>query len=798
MAQTTPSAVAGTTGEPPFAVLVVDGNEEHQILSVAALTRSGCLVRTAASGKQALQLAMGNRFDAVVIGSKLRDATGIEVLRLLADRFPTTPMIFVVPPDGEEAALQAMRSGATSYIVKTPRYTELLPAIVEEHIREAANRRRLAETEQTQAQTLTERNTAEQRLSQSQNRLRMILQQAPVLVWSTDKELRVTSAMGGGFRTLDTARSGERGLTLFEYFNIPDDDLEPIASHRRALAGEGVATQIDWQGRTYDVHIEPLRSPEGAILGTIGVAFDVSERMRTEETLRRSEERFRLLGRATNDVVWDWDLQTDGLWVNENVSKVFGFPPEEIEPTGAWWTEHLHPEDQERVVTSIDQLVRSGGSVWTSEYRFRRRDGTYATLVDRGYILHDSTGHPVRVIGSAMDISQKRKTEAIQSAVYRISEAANSARDLPELYGQIHKVVGGLMPATNFYIALYDDQAEALDFPYFVDEEESAPSRQPLGRGLTEYVLRTGRPLLASPEVFADLVRDGEVVSVGPPSVDWVGAPLVSQGKPVGVIVVQSYAEGVRFDEEDKRVLNFVAEQVAMAIDRKRAQERLLDAERLATMGQLAGFIAHELNTPLTTISLLTSAASKRVTDPVALGKLEKIDTERRRAARIVHGLVSLSKSRRIHPIETDLRSVVRSAVSQMPRKRKKGVTLEVEVGEKAAVTMVDPPLIQELLVHLLDNAMHSTAKGSVRVRVEERPHAFAVTVADTGSGMTPEVVAHLFEPVSATKVEGEGIGLGLLLAKHIATGHGGSLEVASEPGRGTTVTVLLPRREAA
>ena len=798
MAQTTPSAVAGTTGEPPFAVLVVDGNEEHQILSVAALTRSGCLVRTAASGKQALQLAMGNRFDAVVIGSKLRDATGIEVLRLLADRFPTTPMIFVVPPDGEEAALQAMRSGATSYIVKTPRYTELLPAIVEEHIQEAANRRRLAETEQTQAQALTERNTAEERLSQSQNRLRMILQQAPVLVWSTDKELRVTSAMGGGFRTLDTARSGERGLTLFEYFNIPDDDLEPIASHRRALAGEGVATQIDWQGRTYDVHIEPLRSPEGAILGTIGVAFDVSERMRTEETLRRSEERFRLLGRATNDVVWDWDLQTDGLWVNENVSKVFGFPPEEIEPTGAWWTEHLHPEDQERVVMSIDQLVRSGGSVWTSEYRFRRRDGTYATLVDRGYILHDSTGHPVRVIGSAMDVSQKRKTEAIQSAVYRISEAANSARDLPELYGQIHKVVGGLMPATNFYIALYDDQAEALDFPYFVDEEESAPSRQPLGRGLTEYVLRTGRPLLASPEVFADLLRDGEVVSVGPPSVDWVGAPLVSQGKPVGVIVVQSYAEGVRFDEEDKRVLNFVAEQVAMAIDRKRAQERLLDAERLATMGQLAGFIAHELNTPLTTISLLTSAASKRVTDPVALGKLEKIDTERRRAARIVHGLVSLSKSRQIHPIETDLRSVVRSAVSQMPRKRKKGVTLEVEVGEKAAVTMVDPPLIQELLVHLLDNAMHSTAKGSVRVRVEERPHAFAVTVADTGSGMTPEVVAHLFEPVSATKVEGEGIGLGLLLAKHIATGHGGSLEVASEPGRGTTVTVLLPRREAA
>src|SRR5206468_6468462 len=232
-----------------------------------------------------------------------------------------------------------------------------------------------------------------------------------------------------------------------------------------------------------------------------------------------------------------------------------------------------------------------------------------------------------------------------------------------------------------------------LDLPYLRGQGGTRSVWPAAGRRPDRVGPRAWPPAPGFPRGFADLLRDGEVVSVGPPSVDWVGAPLVSQGKPVGVIVVQSYAEGVRFDEEDKRVLNFVAEQVAMAIDRKRAQERLLDAERLATMSQLAGFFVHELNTPLTTISLLTSAASKRVTDPVALGKLEKIDTERRRAARIVHGLVSLSKSRQIHPIETDLRSVVRSAVSQTPRKRKKGVSLEVEVGEKAAVTMVDPPL---------------------------------------------------------------------------------------------------------
>src|SRR5207245_132034 len=138
-----------------------------------------------------------------------------------------------------------------------------VPAIVEEHVVEARNRKRLVETEQTQAQAVTARKTVEEQLSQSQARLKLVLEQAPVLLWSTDRDLRVTSAMGTGFRGLDLPRSGERGLSIYEYFNIHDDDIEPIVSHRRALLGESVATQIEWQGRMYDVHMEPLRSKEG-------------------------------------------------------------------------------------------------------------------------------------------------------------------------------------------------------------------------------------------------------------------------------------------------------------------------------------------------------------------------------------------------------------------------------------------------------------------------------------------------------------------------------------------------------
>src|SRR2546426_6862013 len=138
------------------------------------------------------------------------------------------------------------------------------------------------------------------------------------------------------------------------------------------------------------VRMEPLRSKEGAILGTIGVAFDVSERTRTEESLRRSEERFLLLGRATNDVVWDWDLQTDGMWMNDNLAAMFGYRAEDVEPTGTWWEERLHPDDRGRVGASVDDLIGTGGARWGGGKSFRRPKGPDATAVAPG----DRPPHP--------------------------------------------------------------------------------------------------------------------------------------------------------------------------------------------------------------------------------------------------------------------------------------------------------------------------------------------------------------------------------------------------------------------
>jgi PAS domain S-box-containing protein len=180
---------------------------------------------------------------------------------------------------------------------------------------------------------------------------------------------------------------------------------------------------------------------------------------------------------------------------------------------------------------------------------------------------------------STRDHTERERAEQLQAATYRISEAAHAAEDLPELFRAIHGIISELMPARNLYIALYDADVGLLSFPYWVDEHDPPPAPRQLERGLTEYVLRTGQPLLATPEVHEDLGRRGEADLVGAPSLDWIGVPLKAHDRTIGVLVAQTYTEGIRFGERETDILQFVSTQVAMAIERKRAEEAVRASE---------------------------------------------------------------------------------------------------------------------------------------------------------------------------------------------------------------------------
>ncbi len=261
--------------------------------------------------------------------------------------------------------------------------------------------------------------------------------------------------------------------------------------------------------------------------------------------------------------------------INKEFTRLFGYSP--AEATGQTIQDLIVPPDRHAETAWIAENMRAGNRL-SIETRRHRKDGT---LVDVSLSAAPAIvdGQRIATYASYRDITEKKKSEDLNAALYAIAAHNQSTEDLRHFYAAIHGIVGQLMNARNFYIALYDPQTQLLNFPYFVDEEDPTPEPKRLGRGLTEYVIRTGEALLATPAVFEELVRLGEVELIGAPSLDWLGVPLKTGSTCLGALVVQTYREQVRFGERDREILTFVAQQLASAIEHRRYEEALRQSE---------------------------------------------------------------------------------------------------------------------------------------------------------------------------------------------------------------------------
>jgi len=261
--------------------------------------------------------------------------------------------------------------------------------------------------------------------------------------------------------------------------------------------------------------------------------------------------------------------------INSEFTRVFGFRIEEA--LGRRLASLIMPPDRAAEIRWINEMLDKGQKVALDTKR-QRKDGT---LVDVFVSCAPVAiaGKPAGMCAVYRDISEEKRAQALTSALLRIAEKASSAEDLQQFYAAIHTIMAELMYARNFYIALYDPITQLLSFPYFVDEEDPRPAPKKLGKGLTEYVLQTGEPLLCTPEVFERLVKEGRAELIGAPSLDWLGVPLKAGNNTIGVVVVQSYSGNVRFGEKEKEILNFVSQQLASAIEHKRNEEALRHSE---------------------------------------------------------------------------------------------------------------------------------------------------------------------------------------------------------------------------
>ena len=263
------------------------------------------------------------------------------------------------------------------------------------------------------------------------------------------------------------------------------------------------------------------------------------------------------------------------LRINSEFTRLFGYAREEA--IGQNLDSLIVPPDRYAETSWISESLNKGHKI-SLETRRKRKDGTLVeVLLSASPVIVN--GQKAASYASYRDIAEQKRTEELNSALYSIAARTHSAEDLQSFFAAIHNIVGQLMCARNFYIALYDRDTQLLSFPYFVDEQDPAPAPKKLGRGLTEYVMRSGEPLLATPAVFEGLVQRGETELIGAPSLDWLGVPLRIGSISIGALVVQSYNEKVRFGERDRDILKFVSQQLATAIEHKRHEEALRRSE---------------------------------------------------------------------------------------------------------------------------------------------------------------------------------------------------------------------------
>ena len=302
---------------------------------------------------------------------------------------------------------------------------------------------------------------------------------------------------------------------------------------------------------------------------------------RTEVALRASESRFRLLFERTADALLLLDARS-GQYIDCNQAAAAMLGCADKHEMLAMHPSKLSPSHQpdgrasfEKAEDMIATALRQGSHrfEWT-HCSARRADFPVEVLL---------TSLPMDarqlLITTWRDISERKQAERVQAALFRIAGAAQSSLSLPDFCQQIHQIIGELLPARNFFVALHDERTDLLSFPYYVDEHDAAPPVRLLDpASLTGQVIRSGQALLLSPEEQARRVQSGEPV-LGELPVDWLGVPLVTGERVIGMLAVQSYTGQVRYTESDKELLQYVSKHVAASIAHTQVEAALRESE---------------------------------------------------------------------------------------------------------------------------------------------------------------------------------------------------------------------------
>lgn len=262
---------------------------------------------------------------------------------------------------------------------------------------------------------ITDRILAHRQIEFDHNNLHSLINNTHDLIWSMDREFRLITSNNSFNKWTEwlTGIKPFKGLSLYDP-GLANINIQAFEKYlKRAMSGEAFSI-VEHFDQPKDVWVEmsfyPIYEKED-VIGTACFSRDITAMRKSEEELRLQNERFEIVTKATNDVIWDWDLLTDKFWWSDNFYTHFGYDRETTSLDFRSWDDHVHPDDKERVVSGMFATIRKNKAYWTDEYRFLKADGEIAHILDCGYTLFTSDGRPFRMVGAMMDITERIKAQ---------------------------------------------------------------------------------------------------------------------------------------------------------------------------------------------------------------------------------------------------------------------------------------------------------------------------------------------------------------------------------------------------
>jgi PAS domain S-box-containing protein len=583
-----------------------------------------------------------------------------------------------------------------------------------------------------------------------------------------------------------------------------------------------VLNELEKNGRVENYEITFLKKDGGIINGLLSAALielegvahiltvtkDISLRKQIEKKLEKEQFLINSLMNNLTDHVYFKDINSRFIRNNKSHAISFGFnDPDQLigKSDFDFFTEHAA-----RQAYNDEQLIIKTGESILKEEKLTRKDGTVAWFSAMKLPLHDNTGKIIGTFGISRDITEWKKTEQENLVNYEITQGITLTSNLDELLKIIHNSLRKVVYAENFFIALYNRNTDLFDFPYFIDKLDSTPLPIFMRKSCSAFVFRTVKPLLLTQQIFDQLVEKGEVELVGSNSPSWVGIPLQTPSRVIGVAVLQHYEKENVYSENDVRFLVSIGSQIAMAIERKKAEEEITHKNELlqtinAEKDKFFSIIAHDLRGPLSAFVEATQIISEEVYT-MSIDELKDITGSMKTSATniysLLENLLEWSRLRRgamvFSPERIYLRKYIDDCIIVLSESaRKKSINIEANIPVEMEI-MADRNMFGTVIRNLVSNAIKfTTFGGKISITASyNNDQSLVIEINDSGIGIPAELKNRLFqinEKTSRPGTDGEpSTGLGLLLCKEFIEKHDGRIWVESEEGKGSIFSFTI------